>query len=128
MSCSTAYSSGNFATPRSHVVADYLNKNSDIHFVDHAVFTLCFPMIRPWIDLSALSDYLYQYGVVKDGDDMQLLTSSYFKPQDKMNSLIQLVEEAGSDGYMLLYMSLRESSVDNPGHKDAVEELDRCGM
>ena len=60
-------------------------------------------------------------------DDMELLTSPYFEPQQRRNSLLRLVNEAGSDGFMLLYMSLRESSEANPGHKDAVNELDCCG-
>lgn len=95
--------------------------------MDRGVFYACFVTIRPWLDLPTLSLYLTKYGVVKNADDMRALTSSYFQPQDKMNSLIKVVEEAGSDGFMFLYMCLKETSETNIGHKDAVQELDHYG-
>lgn len=106
---------------------DFLDENPDVYFVDRLVFFSCFTKIRPWLDLDLLATHLTKYGVVKNGDDMKALTSSYLMPQDKMNSLIKLVEEAGSDGFMLLYMCLRESS-ESIGHQDAVQELDYHGM
>ena len=95
--------------------------------MDHDIFFHCFTKIRPWLDLSALAIYLTKYGVVTRSDDMLALTSPYLMPQDKMNSLMQLVERAGSDGFMFLYMCLRESSTECRGHEDAVRELDHCG-
>ena len=95
--------------------------------MDHDIFFHCFTKIRPWLDLSTLAIYLTKYGVVTRSDDMLALTSPYLTPQDKMNSLMQLVERAGSDGFMFLYMCLRESSTECRGHEDAVRELDHCG-
>lgn len=118
---------GNIITPRSHLVKDFLEENKGVHFVDHEVFFHCFVKIRPWLDLSTLANYLTKYGVVTRGDDMLALTSPHLTPQDKMTSLIQLVEKAGSDGFMFLYMCLRDSSEECRGHNDAVRELDHYG-
>lgn len=96
--------------------------------MDHEVFFACFATIQPWLDLHTLTFYLTKYGVVKNSAEMAVLTSSLLMPQNKMKSLIEVVEEAGSDGFMFLYMCLKESSKDNKGHEDAVQELDRCGM
>ena len=103
---------------------DFLNENPGVHFVDSRVFFSCFTKIRSWLDLDLLAAYLTKYHVVKNGDDLKALTSSYLNPQDKMNSLIKLLEEAGSDGFMFLYICLRESSHESLGHKAAVQELD----
>lgn len=96
--------------------------------MDHKVFFSCFARIRYWLDLPTLAIYLTKYGVVKNGDDMEALTSSFLMPQDKINSLVRVVEEAGTDGFMFLYMCLRESSSESKGHEDAVKELDHHGM
>ena len=103
---------------------DFLNENPGVHFVDSRVFSSCFPKIKPWLNLELLAPHLYEYGVAKNAGDMDALTSSYFKRQDKMNSLIKLLEEAGSDGFMFLYMSLKASSDESLGHQNTVREMD----
>ena len=107
---------------------DFLDENTELHFVDQDVFFTCFAKIRPWLDLDSIAIYLMKYGVVKNGADMEDLTSSFLKPQDRINSLIRIVEKSGSDGFMFLYMCLRETSEENRGHEDAVTELDHHGM
>ena len=95
--------------------------------MDRDVFFHCFTKIRPWLDLSTLAIYLTKYGVVTRSDDMLALTSPNLTQQEKVNSLIQLVEKAGSNGCMFLYMCLRESLTECRGHEDAVRELDHYG-
>ena len=103
---------------------DFLNQNPRVHFVDSRVFFSCFTKIRSWLDLDLLAAYLFKYGVVKNGGDFNALTSPYLTSQVKMNSLINLLEKAGTEGFMFLYMCLSESSDESLGHKDAVQELD----
>jgi hypothetical protein len=110
------------------LINDFVAGNPEVPHIDHQVFKSCYPKIKPWFDLSLLASYLFKYGVVKNSSDMYVLTSSHLPPQDRNNSLVKLVEEAGPDGFMLLYMSLRDSSTESIGHQDAVQELDHHGM
>ncbi len=94
--------------------------------MDKRIFYSCYHKIKPWIDISVLVGYLMKYNIVQSVDDMEELTSSYFKRQDRLNSLLRMVEKGGNDGYMLLYICLRESCVEAVGHNDVVAELN-CG-
>jgi len=108
-------------------VVDFLEEHPGETYVNRDTFLSCLHMIRPWMDISVLARYLMKYGVVKNSEDMEVLTSSYLKPQDRFNSLIRMVEQVGKDGFMLLYMCLKESSVETKGHGDAAAELQRYG-
>ena len=109
------------------LVKEFIYENSGVYNITRKVFYTCYSKIQPWLDLSLLAKYLTKYGIVKNAEDMYALTSSYVYPQDRNNSLMKLVEEAGPDGFMFLYMCLRESSVEHIGHQDAVAELDHYG-
>ena len=69
-----------------------------------------------------------KYNMVKDANCFVELTSAYLKPDDKMASLLKTTEEAGPNGFMLLYMCLKESESESLGHADAAAELEREGM
>lgn len=124
-SCYYGYSG--LSGPRSRLVKEFMAENAGVHFVDQAVFFSCYSKIQAWLDPSILPKYLTKYGVVKNGDHICALSSTTLMPQARHNSLVKLVEEAGSDGFMFLYMSLRDSSIESIGHQDAAQELDHCG-
>ncbi len=106
---------------------DYLDQNPDVHFVDKDTFYTCYHKIRPRLDTSILVGYLMKYNMVRDSDRIVELTSPYLKPQDKITSLLKTAEEAGPNGFMLLYMCLKESGFESPGHEAAVIELQKEG-
>jgi hypothetical protein len=108
-------------------VKEFLDEHPDIKFIDREIFFACFHQIKPWLNISTLVGYMMKYGLVKTSSDMEELTSSYFKPQDKINSLMRMVEANGTNGCMLLYMCLKESSTEAKGHEDAIKELNHCG-
>lgn len=122
-----AHSAGaqvHFVSP---LVRDFLEEHPDTKFIDQDVFRACFSRIKDWLDMSVLVGYMMKYGLLKTAGDMEELTSSYYKPQDRLNSLMKMAEAGGNDGFMLLYMCLRESASEAGGHKDAVKELDHYG-
>ena len=106
---------------------EFLQEHPDLNFIDKDTFFSCFHKIRSWLDLSVLVGYLMKYDLVKSSTDMETLTSAYLRPQDRLNSLVKMVEVAGEGGFMLLYMCLRESSEEVRGHESAVAELEHCG-
>ena len=108
-------------------VREFLEKNPQLKYVDKEVFYSCFHEIKPWIDLSILIGYLMKYDLVQSSDDMYILTSSFFPPQDKFNSLVKTVEAAGQGGFMLLYICLKESASETRGHEAAAVALENCG-
>lgn len=111
---------------RSGPVKVFLKEHPDIEYVDQRVFFACYSKIKPWLNHSVLVGYLMKYGLVQSSDDMELLTSSFYKPQDRETSLIRMAENV-VDGFMLLYMCLFESGEEHMGHVDAVSELNHCG-
>ena len=69
-----------------------------------------------------------KYNLVQNSEDMEELTNSYSKGEDRLNSMLKMVERRGNDdGYMLLYICLRESCVEVRGHNDVITELDCSG-
>ena len=100
----------------------------DLHFVDKYVFFTCFQKIRQRLDLTLLVGYLMKYHLVRDSSRMEELTSSYLKSHDKMTSLVRMAEEAGPDGFMIIYKCLKESAFESLGHQAAVEELEKEGI
>ena len=111
----------------SPLIKDFLEEHPDIKFVDREIFYACLHRIKPWLDVSVLGGYMMKYDLLKTSGNLEELTSSYFKPQDRLNSLVKIVEAGGSNGFMLFYMCLRESISEAGGHEDAVKELDHYG-
>ena len=120
---------GRIESPRrcNRLVKEFMHENAEVHYIDSEIFFACYSKIHPWLDFSLLAIHLTKYGIVKNSDDMSSLSGRFAYPQDKSISLVKLVEKAGPDGFMFLYMSLRESSVEHIGHQEAVKELDHCG-
>ncbi len=46
---------------------------------------------------------------------------------DRLNSLLKMVERRGNDGYMLLYICLKESCVEARDHNYVIAELNCRG-
>lgn len=115
-------------TDSSELLEEFFDEHPKAKNIDQNIFFKSFPIIKPWLDLDILSDYLMKYGMIKNTEDMELITSPYFKLQDKMTSLLKMVERTGRKGYIFFYMCLQESSAKSRGHEDAVAVLDRYGM
>ncbi len=49
------------------------------------------PQIKHLLDENLLYEYLMEYGIVRSGEDMELITSSYYKPEDRISSLFDIV-------------------------------------
>ena len=90
-------------------------------------FKACYCEIKPLLNLDSLSGYLLKYGIASGYADMEALTSPYFKLQDRLNSFVRLVEEAGDRGFKLLYVCLVESADDAVGHVDVLRKLNNAG-
>lgn len=106
---------------------DFLQEHPDITFISKEVFFACCLEIKPLLNLNILVGYLMKHGVVRNAEDMESLTSSFFKSQDKFNSLVKMVEAVGNNGFMLLYICLMESAAEVAGHQDAIRKLDNTG-
>ena len=105
-----------------------LEKYPRVKFFNETVLIQCFNKIKPWLDIETLCGYLMQYGVIKDSEDIELVTSPYYKPQDRMNSLIKLMERSGRRGFIAFYIGLNESAEECRGHADAVAVINQHGM
>jgi len=87
----------------------------------------CYIKIKQWLDLNLMSGYLMKYGVVRNSEDMELITSPYYTPQDRMTSLMKVLERAGKKGFLAFYAGLNETAENSRGHADAVKEIDCYG-
>ena len=64
-----------------------------------------------------------KYGVIKNSEDMELITSPYYTPQDRMTSLMKVLERSGEKGFLAFYAGLNETAESSMGHADAVKEI-----
>ena len=106
---------------------EILEKYPKGKYINKLIIFNCFATIKPWLDMELLSDYLSKYGIIKNSEDMELVTSPYYKPHDRMTSLLKLMERSGRSGFLAFYVGLNESAEESRGHADAVAEINRHG-
>lgn len=80
------------------------------------------PQIKHLLDENLLYEYLMEYGIVRSGEDMELITSSYYKPEDRISSLFDIVEREGSKGAAAFITALEKS-----GHQEALVIIKQHG-
>ena len=96
-------------------------------WVDKECFEQCFATIQPWLDPIALLGHLFRHGVANSQDDMHVLTNPADLPSTKSLKLLNLASSAGTYGYYLLYMCVRDTADEHMGHGDAARELSAYG-
>ena len=111
----------------SDVVRDFMKDHPDINYVNKEVFYHCYYKIKPWLDFHVLCPYLMKYQIVNDSNDIECITGRWIQPQERMNSLIRMIERGGTNGFMVLYICIYETSKETNGHADAIKELDKIG-
>ena len=112
----------------SDLVSDFMKDHPDINYVNKEVFYHCYYKIKPWLDFHILCPYLMKYQIVNDSNDIECITGRWIQPQDRMNSLIRMIERGGTNGFMVLYICIYETSKETNGHADAIKELDKIGI
>lgn len=102
-----------------------MERNPGAMYVGKEVFYHCREAIKPLIDNSALLPLLNQYDLCTPEDTDELI--SPFKMQDRFTSLVSLIERQGENGFMMLYMCLRQSTKKAQSHAEAVQILNMMG-
>ena len=80
----------------------------------------------PLLNFSALVGHLIRYDMIQN-TDLVMLASPYSSSHEKETSIIEMIDDVGSKGFMLLYMCLIESSQECPAHKEAATILSEKG-
>lgn len=83
--------------------------------------------VKNLLDMNVLCDYLMEYGVVRSGEDMKLISSPHYSLEDKIASLVKTVEKEGSRGWAKFWIALEKSANIRGGHKEAMELLKHHG-
>jgi len=68
-----------------------------------------------------------KYGVLRNSEDMELLTSPHYKCQDRMAFMIAALERSGRYGFLAFYSALNESTEEASGHRHALMEINILG-
>ncbi len=115
-------------TPSENKVKEFWTNNLLRYYVDQEVFDQCYGRIKHWLDVNTLVGYMMKHGLISSPAEMEKITSPYFLPEQRQNSLLSLANSRGEYGFFLLYMCIKESVDENPhGHGDAVRVLEAEG-
>ncbi len=86
-------------------------------------FDNCVSEMSSYLDLQHLSGFLLKYEIIQYYD-VEYLSSPHYRPyQERSTSLMKMVEKIGRCGFPLLYVCLKESSLECRGHEDIVDQL-----
>ena len=96
-------------------------------YVDKLVLRLCWPQIRPWLQLSSLLPYLIRDGLVTN-DDSYKLSNNLLTPGEKAQLVYDKVAALGDYACHLLYMAIIEDHSNHLGHDSAREALEEKGV
>ena len=96
-------------------------------FVGKHAFDQCFDAIWQWIDVGSLTGQLMKHQLVTNPDTAYYIRSLSIAPRERvLNLLLKIAPQAGSYGFHLLYMCIRDAR-ENLGHQDAAEQLKQYG-
>ncbi len=68
-----------------------------------------------------------KHGVVRNSEDMELVTSPHYEAQDRMAFMVSMLERSGRYGFLAFYAALNESAEEARGHRDALAEINILG-